>query len=230
MTEEALTRTETVQHFYDAIAEDYAHHFRDPLAAQPLERAILTAYAELVGRDGEVADLGCGPGRVTAYLASLGLKVFGLDLSAAMLAVARRENPALRFEQGSMLDMDIPDGHLAGVVSFYSSIHTPTDRLPALFEEYARVLAPGGHLLIAFQAGDAPRRLDQPFGHPVSLDFLRRRPEYMSDRLTEAGFTLHSRTIREPDPEALTETTPQAFLIARRNPAETPTRSTDTEH
>ncbi|WP_180686244.1 class I SAM-dependent DNA methyltransferase [Streptomyces gossypiisoli] len=222
MTEDALTPTETVQHFYDAIAEDYAHLFRDELAAMPLERAILTAYAELVGRDGEVADLGCGPGRVTAYLASLGLKVFGLDLSAAMLAVARRENPALRFEQGSMLALDIPDGHLAGVVSFYSSIHTPTDRLPALFEEYARVIAPGGHLLLAFQAGDAPRRLDQPFGRPVSLDFLRRRPEHMTDLLAEAGFTLHSRTVREPDPERTTETTPQAFLIARRN--------TGTEH
>ncbi|MBV7696914.1 class I SAM-dependent methyltransferase [Streptomyces sp. TRM70350] len=216
MTEDALTPTESVQHFYDAIAEDYAHHFRDELTARPLERALLTAYAELVGRDGEVADLGCGPGLVTAYLASLGLKVFGLDLSAAMLAVARRENPALRFEQGSMLGLDIPDGHLAGVVSFYSSVHTPADQLPALFEEYARVLAPGGHLLLAFQAGDAPRRVDRPFGRPVSLDFLRRRPERMTGLLTEAGFTLHSRTVREPDPE-LAETTPQALLIARRN-------------
>ncbi|MBG0853322.1 methyltransferase domain-containing protein [Streptomyces spinoverrucosus] len=216
MTDDALTPTETVRHFYDAIAEDYVNLARADLDAKPLERALLAAYAELVGGDGEVADLGCGPGLVTGYLASLGLKVFGLDLSAAMLAVARRENPALRFEQGSMLDLGIPDGHLAGVVSHYSTVHTPTDELPALFKEYARVLAPGGHLLLAFQAGDLPRHLDRPFGHPVSLDFLRRRPEHMTELLTEAGFTLHSRTIREPDPEH-NETTPQAFLIARRN-------------
>ena len=76
-----------------------------------------------------------------------------------------------------MLNPDRPGGRLAGVVSWYSTIHTPVDRLPALFTEFHRVLAPGGHLLVAFQVGDEPRHLDRPFDHPVSLDFLRRRPE-----------------------------------------------------
>ena len=53
---------------------------------RPLERAIIQAFAELVGGEGPVADLGCGPGRTTARLASLGLDVFGLDLSESMLA------------------------------------------------------------------------------------------------------------------------------------------------
>jgi trans-aconitate methyltransferase len=47
-------------------------------------------YAELVQAAGvgPVADLGCGPGRVTAHLHSLGLSAFGVDLSPAMVAVA----------------------------------------------------------------------------------------------------------------------------------------------
>src|SRR5215217_5619603 len=105
-TPDFLTTTRT---FYDTVADDYAAHFPDDLAGRPLERALLTAYADMVGDTGRVADLGCGPGRVTAHLASLGLPVFGLDLSEGMLAVARRENPGLRFEQGSMLELDIPD-------------------------------------------------------------------------------------------------------------------------
>ncbi|MET9734889.1 class I SAM-dependent methyltransferase [Streptomyces sp. NPDC006458] len=201
--------------FYDAVAEDYADRFRAELAAKPLDRALLTAYAELVSGPGPVADLGCGPGRVTAHLAGLGLDVYGLDLSASMLAVARRENPALRFEQGSMLDLDVPEGHLAGIVCWYSSIHTPVDRLPALFAGFHRALAPGAPLLLAFQAGDVPRRLQHPFGHPVTLDFLRRRPEAMAALLEEAGFALRSRTLREPD-ETVGESAPQAFLIAVR--------------
>jgi SAM-dependent methyltransferase len=210
-----LTATRT---FYDAVAEDYAEHFPgDGLAGRPLDRALLGVYAELVGGGGggTVADLGCGPGRLTGYLSSLGLRVFGLDLSEGMLAIARRENPGLRFERGSMLELDLADGSLAGAVSWYSSIHTPVDQLPSLFAEFHRVLAPGGHLLLAFQAGDAPRRHDNPWGHPVSLDFHRRRPEHMADLLTKAGFTVVSRTVREPN-QPLAEPVPQAILIARR--------------
>ncbi|MET8447716.1 methyltransferase domain-containing protein [Streptomyces sp. NPDC005209] len=207
-----LTTTRT---FYDTIAEDYAAHFPDPLGTRPLDRAVLSAFAELVGDGGRVADLGCGPGRVTAHLDSLGLRVFGVDLSRGMVEFARLEHPDLTFRQGSMLDLDLPDGDLAGVVAWYSVIHTPVDRLPDLFAEFYRVLAPGGHLLLAFQVGDEPLRLDRPFGHPVRLDFHRRQPGRMTELLTAAGFEPLARTVREPNREA-GESTPQAFLIARK--------------
>ncbi|MGC0401363.1 SAM-dependent methyltransferase [Streptomyces sp. SAI-126] len=206
-----VTATRT---FYDAIAEDYAERFRDEIPGKPLDRAVFAAFAALVGEGEPVADLGCGPGRVTAHLASLGLSVFGLDLSESMLAIARRENPGLRFEQGSMLELALPDGALAGAVSWYSSIHTPVEELPSLFAEFRRVLAPGGHLLLAFQIGDEARRHEKPWGHPVTLDFLRRQPDRMSELLTAAGFAPVSRTIREPHDN---ETTRQAALIFRRD-------------
>ncbi|GGW63327.1 methyltransferase [Streptomyces galilaeus] len=206
-----LTATRT---FYDAIAEDYADHFHDLHAKLPWDRAVFALYAELVGVGGKVADLGCGPGRVTGHLASLGLSMSGLDLSESMLAVARRENPGLRFERGSMLELGHEDGSLDGVVSWYSSIHTPADRLPHLFAEFRRVLKPGGHALLAFQVGEEPRHLEQPWGHPVSLDFHRRTPEGMAGLLAEAGFSVRSRTVRAPEPE-LDEKVPQAYLVAR---------------
>ncbi|WP_406726107.1 methyltransferase domain-containing protein [Streptomyces sp. GD-15H] len=206
--------TDTVRAFYDAIAEDYADHFRDTFAARPLDLALLAGFAGLVGAGGEVADLGCGPGWATAHLASCGLNVFGLDLSEQMLGVARRENPGLRFEQGSMREPGLPDGSLAGVVSWYSSVHAPQDELPALFAGFRRILAPGGYLLLAFQAGEEALRVERPFGHPVVLDFQRRRPEQMVNVLEAAGFTLVLRSERAAD-EAQGESAPQAFLIAR---------------
>ncbi|MER6681343.1 class I SAM-dependent methyltransferase [Streptomyces olivaceoviridis] len=202
--------------FYDTIAEDYADHFRDPLAERPLERALLSAYAEQVGPDGTVADLGCGPGDVTAHLAGLGLSVFGLDLSDAMIAIARRRYPALRFEQGSMRELSSADGSLAGVVSWYSSIHTPVDELPDLFAEFHRVLTPGGRLLLAFQVGDVPLRLERPFGRDVALDYHRRHPEQMAELLSDAGFALRSTTVRGPEVTRGESPVPQAFLLAQK--------------
>ncbi|MFC8308689.1 class I SAM-dependent methyltransferase [Streptomyces olivaceus] len=218
MTDPAMTDpafVATTRTFYDAVAEDYHDRFRTVLADAPLDRALLGAFAELVGTEGRVADLGCGPGLVTGHLASLGLRVFGIDLSASMLAIARRENPGLRFERGSMLELDLPDGALAGAVSWYSSIHTPWERLPDLFGEVRRVLAPGGHLLVGFQVGDEPQHHDRPWGHPVALDFERRRPEPMAGLLEEAGFTVLSRTVRIQEGDASAKV-PQACLIARR--------------
>ena len=209
----------TTRIFYDAVAEDYAEMFAGELTG-PRDGAVLAEFAELVNRGGggQVADLGCGPGRTTAHLSSLGLDVFGLDLSGSMLAIARRENQGLCFQQGSMLELDIPDGTLAGAVSWYSSIHTPVDRLPSLFAEFGRVLAPGGYLLLAFQTGDRPLTLDRPFGHPVRLDFERRRPEAMAGLLETAGFALRSRTVREANTE-LGESSAQAFLTGRKTAA-----------
>ncbi|MFB8247987.1 class I SAM-dependent DNA methyltransferase [Streptomyces sp. NPDC055952] len=201
--------------FYDAVAEDYAVRFPEPHTAVVLDRLQLDAFAELVGEGGRVVDLGCGPGRVTAYLASRGLAVSGLDLSESMLAIARREHPGLRFEQGSMLELDLPDASLDGVVAWYSIIHTPDARLPALFAGFRRVLRPGGHLLLGFQSGDEPRHYAQAFGHPVSLTFLRRRPEDVTALLSEAGLTVRSTTVRAPD-ESQGEPVPQASVIARR--------------
>ncbi|MCP2256464.1 Methyltransferase domain-containing protein [Streptoalloteichus tenebrarius] len=206
---------ETTRTFYDTIADDYAKLFKDPFEGRTLDRALLTAFAELVrGADAKlVADVGCGPGRVTAFLHGLGLDVLGVDLSSGMLAVARRENPELRFEQGTMTDLDLADGALGGLVAWYSVIHTPQERLPLVFAEFHRVLAPGGHLMVAFQVGDEPLHLARPFGHPVSLDFNRLSPDDIADLLGQAGFTVNARTVREP---IETESTRQAFLLASK--------------
>jgi SAM-dependent methyltransferase len=80
---------------YDTLAADYAAWIHDELAAKPLDRALLGAFADMVRRAGAgpVADVGCGPGRVTAFLDALGVPAFGIDLSPEMVAVARRSYP-----------------------------------------------------------------------------------------------------------------------------------------
>lgn len=204
---------------YDTVADAYAARFDGELVAKPLDRGMLDGFAELVRATGAgpVADIGCGPGRVTAYLSGLGLPVFGVDLSPGMIALARQSHPDLRFDVGSMLGLDLPDDSLGGVLAWYSTIHVPDERLPEAFTEFRRVLAPGGYLLLAFQAGDEPLRLTEALGRPVSLVFHRRQPGQVAELLGQAGLAVHARLLREPDTEgAFTERAPQAFLLARK--------------
>ncbi|UQX04343.1 class I SAM-dependent methyltransferase [Streptomyces sp. RerS4] len=209
------TRLSAVQASYDAVALDYARQLLGVLEARPLERAVLGAFAESV-RDaggGAVADLGCGPGRVTAYLDGLGVRAFGLDLSPAMVAVARRSYPGLRFEVGRMAPLDMADGELGGIVAWYSTVHTPPGELPSVFAEFARVLAPGGHALVAFKAGDARRRLDEAYGHPVDLDVYAIPPEQVAALLAAAGLAEVARLVRQPQEG---ERDAQGFLLTRK--------------
>ena len=203
---------------YDTVAVDYAELLRDELAAKPLDRAVLAAFVDLVHDDGggPVADLGCGPGRVTAHLHALRQPAFGVDLSPAMVAVARRSYPELRFEQGSIAALDLDAAALAGVVAWYSVIHTPPELQPDVFDEFARVLRPGGRLLVAFQVGDERVHLDQAYGHEVSLDVYRLSPDRVTEQLGAVGLAVTARLIREPTGR---EQQPQAYLFARKSTA-----------
>jgi len=128
MTDGSRAATEMVhlratQTAYDTVAVDYAELLSAELEAKPLDRALLAAFAELVQAtsNGPVADLGCGPGRVTAHLHSLGLNTFGIDLSPAMITVARQTHPNLRFDEGSITDLDLTDSSLTGQYAWVTS-------------------------------------------------------------------------------------------------------------
>ncbi|MEU6272872.1 class I SAM-dependent methyltransferase [Streptomyces populi] len=190
-----------VRDAYDAVASEYARLFRDELSQRPLDRAMLGVFAEAVGAGGggRVADLGCGPGHVTAHLAGSGLDVFGVDASSSMVELARRAFPDLRFEVGTMAVLDIADGTLDGALSRWSIIHTAPHELPALLAEFHRVLAPGGHLLVGFWGSDAPSRPTQVFDHAVTPAH-RWWPDHLSAILRGAGLDEVARMTREPQP------------------------------
>ncbi|MEV5486078.1 MULTISPECIES: class I SAM-dependent DNA methyltransferase [Streptomyces] len=199
-----MTELDTVhatREAYDAIAPTYAQMFHDPLGDRPLERALLSAFAELVraNGDGGVADLGCGPGQLTAHLHGLGLNAFGVDASPVMVGLAREAHPGLRFEVGSMAALDIEDGALGGVLSRWSVIHTPPQDLPAVFAEIARVLAPGGPLLIEFPATDGPHHETQAYDHTVVTAY-RWCPDRLSELLRDHGLAESARLVIEPKP------------------------------
>lgn len=198
---------------YDTVAVSYTSMMRDALAGEPFLRAALALFADLVHATGAgpVADVGCGPGHVTAYLNGLGVNAFGIDLSPAMIDVARRDHPDLRFEVGSMTDLQLADASVAGVLAFWSLIHIPDDMAPTVFGHFRRVLRPGGPLLLGFHVGDGSRLKTQGYGgHPMKVHVHRRRPDKVAAWLREAGFAVTAQMLLDPD-----ESVPGAIIFSR---------------
>ncbi|MEV1331910.1 class I SAM-dependent methyltransferase [Micromonospora costi] len=199
---------------YDTVAASYADQVRGALDTEHYLRGSLAIFADLVhaAGGGPVADVGCGPGHVTAALCELGVDAFGIDLSPAMVDLARRDHPGLRFEVGSMTDLRLPDAAVAGLLAWWSLIHVPDDEVPGVLDAFRRVLRPGGPLLLGFHVGDGSRLKTQGYGgHPMSVHVHRRRPDRVAAWLRDAGFTVESQLIIDLEREV-----PGALLFARR--------------
>src|SRR6476660_6547825 len=80
---------------YDAVAEEYVRRIGRELEGKPFDRTLLDRFADRLAGPGPVWDLGCGPGHVTRYLRARGVTIAGLDLSPALVASARRLDPAI---------------------------------------------------------------------------------------------------------------------------------------
>jgi SAM-dependent methyltransferase len=199
---------------YDTVADSYASQVRDTIAGDAYLRGAMALFADLVraAGDGPVADLGCGPGQATAHLHQLGIDAFGIDLSPAMIDVARRDHPGLRFEVGSMTDLDLGRESVAGLLAWWSLIHVPDQEVPAVLGHFWRVLRPGGPLMLGFHAGDRSRLKTEGYGgHPMNVWVHRRPPERVAGWLRAAGFTIEAQLLFGPD-------APTAAIVFARRP------------
>jgi SAM-dependent methyltransferase len=188
---------------YHAVADRYAQEIGDELAGKPLDRALLGAFAELVG-SGPVLDAGAGPGHIARALRALGCAVLALDLSPAMCrSSSDRGIPAMA---GDLCALPLRDGSLAGLISLYAVIHLDSAGRAAAYREFARVLRPGGLALLSFHVADADtpagssRTMASWWGEDVDLTFHFLDPDTELAALTAAGFELQARLDREPYP------------------------------
>ena len=210
-----------VRAVYDAVARAYHDQLGNELAAKPLDRAFLEAFAELAGA-GVIADVGCGPGHVTRFLAARNAHVMGIDISPGMLAVAREQAPALAFAAGSMLELPAADAAYSGVIALYSIIHLTADERARACREFARTVRAGGWLLAAFHidssefAAGEVNHLTAWFGQSVELDGHFLEPADVAHDVQAAGFTVTATIIRSPQP-GIEYPSRRCYLLARRH-------------
>ncbi|WP_326783623.1 class I SAM-dependent methyltransferase [Streptomyces sp. NBC_00151] len=200
MAEHQAEHQDETRTAYDGIVELYASMFADRLETRPFTRAMLGTFAELVRETGNLraADVGCGPGHLTAMLHDLGLDAFGLDLSPAMVDHARKSHPTLRFDQARMEALPVENRALGGVLAHYSMIHTPPEELPALLAEQVRVLASGGLLMVSFFATEAAEPVR--FDHKVTPAYSWPVDQF-AELLVGAGLVTVARLLHDPASE-----------------------------
>lgn len=190
---------------------------------EPVVREILDALPV-----GVALDAACGTGRHAAYLAALGHTIVGVDSSPGMLDVAREKIPDGEFHEAELDVLPLEDDSVDLVVCAIALVHLPQIEQP--FREFARVLRPGGHLVVSDQQGlfadiGLPLLTDLPEG---GLGYVPTYPRRASDYLRVAlprGFRVlrcEEPVVPSPLLDEEGRTIGDGARFARQNPDEPP--------
>ncbi|MDP3949147.1 class I SAM-dependent methyltransferase [Microbacterium sp.] len=193
---------------YDARATEYIEVAGSIAQMDAADRNLIGAWRDQ--SSGRMLDAGCGPGLWTEYLYDGHRDVVGVDIAAEFLAAARTRLPHLEFEHASLRDLPFADASFGGILAWYSLIHIPPADIPAILVELARVLEPGGSLLIGYF--DGPPR--EQFPHAVAPAYFW-SADALSELLTGAGFTLTATDRRTREPGEVSRRTHGALTAIR---------------
>ena len=160
MSSAAPPSTQTYYDRFSATYEAERHHGYHQLIDE-LELQLIRQYGK--GRD--VFEAGCGTGLLLREAARVARSAIGLDLSRGMLGAARARG--LRVVQGSLTDVPLPSESVDLVYSMKVLAHIPP--IQQALAELARLVRPGGHLLLEFYNPYSLRYLAKRMGGPARI-------------------------------------------------------------
>lgn len=207
---------------YDAIADRYDEVERRLMWNRPVDLGLMFSFARMAAQaHGKVGDVGCGPGHATQFLKQLDLHAIGFDLSTAMVARAAANHPACAFRTSPLEALPLQDGELAGVMALGATWHHDAAGRRLALREMARVVRPGGALLLSWLESaprcpaDSRQRLYQWLDREVALDIHFVSVRAALREASHAGFEVISATLREAiTPYELPAR--RGFLLAKR--------------
>lgn len=216
IAEGPAARDDRVRATYGLVADAYAENYGEELIHKPFDRWLLERVAEESG-GGPVADVGCGPGHLAAFLADAGADVTGVDLAPEMVARARADYPDLTFEVGDYSRLLRPPRApgWAAIIAWYSLVHLAGSELPGAVAALARTLDSGGQLALAVHLGDEVRHLTHWWGHEVDVSFVLHDPQAVRDAVSAAGLVIDEWYIRGPLADVESEV-PRLYVLAHK--------------
>jgi predicted TPR repeat methyltransferase len=144
-----MNPTETA-HRYDKIARWWQENVPDSYGLAALERALRFAP-----KGGVSLDVGCGSqGRFMRVLREHGFQTEGMDVSVAMIELARERDPASRFYTADIAAWELPKKY-DFISAWDSTFHLPLDLQEPVLRKLCGGLMPGGILLFTCGGGEA---------------------------------------------------------------------------
>jgi len=180
-----------VRRAWDSVSETYAER-RDPTGS---DAALLDDLLERLPEAPTALDVGCGDGART--LANLPSGSVGLDFSRAGLDLAAETVPDSRLVQGDMTALPVATDSVDAVTAYHAVFHVPRDQHPTVYREFARVLRPGGTVLMTLPSGQFETVRRGWMGGSMFFSAPGRRATL--DQLADAGFT-ETETVTATDP------------------------------
>lgn len=171
---------------YEKIAGKYSDlYFNDQTDFPYLDKFLAT-----LPPNANILDVGSGPGEFSRHLIDKGFVVEGIDLSPAMLEIARAKVPHGKFTNMDMRSLTYPDGVFDALLVAYSLIHIPSPEIPKTLRGFTRVLKPGGLILLITQKGKPDQIVDELLQEGEKMFFNFFTPERIANFLTDSGFTI----------------------------------------
>ena len=139
-----------VTNYYNKIAKDYDSSRFATSYGQYIHAQELFYLQKYFPNSPNSLSLGCGTGRYME-MASV-----GLDISANMLQIARKNYPNKQFLEGDATNTKLPAAHFQGIFSLHVLMHLQPNVVAQILKEAARLLAPNGTFI--FDVPSAHRR------------------------------------------------------------------------
>jgi ubiquinone/menaquinone biosynthesis C-methylase UbiE len=140
-----MVERDAVRRGYDELADAYATERSEASR----EADVLARFLEPLTPSARVLDAGCGQGDPVLRRLRASATAVGVDFSREQLALATENVPDSALVLGDMTDLPIRDGVVDAVTALNSLIHVPADDSQAVVDEFARVLRPGGRVLLS---------------------------------------------------------------------------------
>lgn len=176
-----------VREGYDALAETYA---AQRSGDETLGTALLDDLLADLPDDARLLDAGCGQGTPVLARASADADAVGLDFSPAQIELATANAPDAALLRGDMGHLPFAADSFDAVTAFHSLIHVPLDDHQRVIDEFARVLRPGGRLLVSEGLTEWEGRNPDWLDSGAAMEWHIAGSEATREQLRTAGFTV----------------------------------------